>query len=176
MRKDAAVLRRSFISNLFILIIIFAFGGYQNVEALSLRAGASSGAVEADPLLQTQGEEECAEPSEDDLKEAKEKFQKWTDKNAPDAKTTGDVADKIMAKYDTSPQGGDGKLSRDEIKDLLKDADIGTWLTRGCWADGLLEKFDTPLSDPPNPEHDGKISKAELKAALDEMKIKPPAS
>jgi hypothetical protein len=34
-------------------------------------------------------------------------------------------------------------IDRDELLKLLEEADIGNWLTRGAWADGILEKLDT---------------------------------
>ena len=40
----------------------------------------------------------------------------------------------------------------------LEDAGIGSWLTRGKWADGILSEVDT--------SGDKAISEAELRAAL----------
>lgn len=42
------------------------------------------------------------------------------------------------AKKDTK----DGKVNRSELQDLLSDAGIGTWATRGAWASGITKKLD----------------------------------
>lgn len=36
----------------------------------------------------------------------------------------------------------DGRIGRDELLTLLKEADIGNWATRGMWADGIIEELD----------------------------------
>ncbi|HEX5063740.1 MAG TPA: EF-hand domain-containing protein [Kofleriaceae bacterium] len=36
----------------------------------------------------------------------------------------------------------DGKMTKDEIKQMLSDAGVGNGLTRGAWADGILKKLD----------------------------------
>src|SRR5207249_1924275 len=46
-----------------------------------------------------------------------------------------------------------GKINRDELMQLLKDAGIGNWLTRGQWANGILAALDH--------DHDGEISGVE---------------
>lgn len=38
--------------------------------------------------------------------------------------------------------GADQRLSRSEVVTLLKRAGIGSMLTRGAWADGVMERFD----------------------------------
>jgi len=48
----------------------------------------------------------------------------------------------------------------------LGEADIGTWITRGCWADGILDKFDS--------DADRCLSKDEIKKALDDIGVTPP--
>lgn len=58
---------------------------------------------------------------------------------------------KAFGHYD---ENTDGKIDRDELIELLKDAGIGNWLTRGQWADGILAELDT--------DNDGAISAAEL--------------
>jgi len=39
-------------------------------------------------------------------------------------------------------QSNDKKLHRAELIDLLKDAGIGNWLTRGSWADAIIAELD----------------------------------
>ena len=50
----------------------------------------------------------------------------------------------------------DGKIDRAELMELLKEAGIGNWLTRGQWANGILAVLDV--------DKDGAISAAELEA------------
>jgi Ca2+-binding EF-hand superfamily protein len=38
---------------------------------------------------------------------------------------------------------GNGQISRSELKSLLGDAGVGSALTRGAWADGVMDHFDT---------------------------------
>jgi Ca2+-binding EF-hand superfamily protein len=73
------------------------------------------------------------------------------------------VADKFggdyhaaFAHYDNNNK--DGKINKAELGELLKDAGIGNWLTRGAWADGIIAELDT--------DKDGTISAAEFEAAL----------
>jgi hypothetical protein len=40
-------------------------------------------------------------------------------------------------------QSKDGKINRAELLNLLADAGIGNWLTRGAWADGIIAELDT---------------------------------
>lgn len=42
--------------------------------------------------------------------------------------------------------GQDQHLNRSEVISLLKRAGIGNMLTRGAWADGILERFDANKS------------------------------
>jgi Ca2+-binding EF-hand superfamily protein len=58
--------------------------------------------------------------------------------------------------YDTQPR--DGKISKAELVELLSDADIGNWITRGQWADGIIAELDT--------DQDGSISWSEFNAVL----------
>ena len=44
--------------------------------------------------------------------------------------------------FDSYDQDHDGKVTKDEILNLLKDADVGNAFTRGAWADGVLKKLD----------------------------------
>lgn len=39
--------------------------------------------------------------------------------------------------------GSSGLVEREDLLQLLKDAQIGSWLTRGAWADGIVEELDT---------------------------------
>ena len=56
-------------------------------------------------------------------------------------------------------KGGIGTLvDKTELMTMLEDAGIGSWLTRGKWADGILSEVDT--------SGDKAISEAELRAAL----------
>jgi hypothetical protein len=55
--------------------------------------------------------------------------------------------------------GAGSLVERDDLKVLLKDAGIGNWITRGAWADGVIEQFDK--------DKDKKISADELRAALE---------
>ena len=52
----------------------------------------------------------------------------------------------------------DGKINRDELINLLKDARVGNWLTRGTWADGIVSALDA--------DEDGRVSEAEFGRAL----------
>lgn len=42
--------------------------------------------------------------------------------------------------------GKDDLISRSELIDFLKDADVGTWVTRGIWADEILNRIDKDKS------------------------------
>ena len=46
---------------------------------------------------------------------------------------------KAFDKYDADH---DGNMTRDEIIELLDDAGVGNGLTRGMWANGILDKLD----------------------------------
>jgi len=35
-----------------------------------------------------------------------------------------------------------GMINGDELFDLLTDADVGNFLTRGAWRDGIMERLD----------------------------------
>jgi Ca2+-binding EF-hand superfamily protein len=63
---------------------------------------------------------------------------------------------RAFAHYDDRRK--DGTINKDELLELLKDAGIGNWLTRGGWADGIIAELDT--------DHDGVISVAEFEAVL----------
>jgi Ca2+-binding EF-hand superfamily protein len=60
-----------------------------------------------------------------------------------------------FAHYDAD---GDGVVHKDELKSLLKDAGIGSGLTRGAWANGIMEMV--------NSKGDGGISWAEFETVF----------
>jgi Ca2+-binding EF-hand superfamily protein len=62
---------------------------------------------------------------------------------------------RAFAHYGRTP---DGKIAREALVGLLKDAGVGSWLTRGAWADGILAALDA--------DQDGTISEAEFEAVL----------
>lgn len=63
---------------------------------------------------------------------------------------------KAFDHYDSDNK--DGKISKDELVRLLADAGVGTWMTRGMWADGIIAELDT--------DKDGSISGVEFECAL----------
>ena len=69
-----------------------------------------------------------------------------------DDRFNGDL-DKAFRHYDGD---GDGKINPGELTELLKDAGIGNWLTRGQWVKAIVDALDV--------DRDGAISKEELKA------------
>lgn len=62
--------------------------------------------------------------------------------------------------FDTYAQGtGSGSLlERDDLLEVLADADVGNWMTRGAWADGVVKELDS--------SGDAKISRSEFRLAL----------
>jgi hypothetical protein len=50
--------------------------------------------------------------------------------------------DRAFAHY-ASTKGAPGILDRDELMQVLEDAGIGSWVTRGLWADGVIKELDT---------------------------------
>jgi Ca2+-binding EF-hand superfamily protein len=65
-------------------------------------------------------------------------------------KFDGDV-EAAFAYYDIN---NDGKIDRSELMDLLTDAGVGNWFTRGRWADGILAELDK--------DNDGAITPTDL--------------
>ncbi len=54
---------------------------------------------------------------------------------------------------------GDGLVSKAELKALLRDAGVGSGLTRWAWADGVIGELDA--------DGDGHISWAEFEAVFE---------
>ena len=55
----------------------------------------------------------------------------------------GDTSLASMRKlFDSYDKDGDQKISADELKQLLKDVDIGNFATRGAWVDGITKALD----------------------------------
>jgi Ca2+-binding EF-hand superfamily protein len=61
---------------------------------------------------------------------------------------------KAFEHYDRDKRG----IDRTELMEFLADAGIGSWLTRGAWADGVMSALDT--------DRDGVISLDEFEAVL----------
>jgi hypothetical protein len=72
------------------------------------------------------------------------------------AQRRGLTMEQLFDAYDRT--GKDGALTRDELTELLKDADVGSWYNRGQYVRGVLEYLDKDSSD--------SISRDELNAAL----------
>jgi Ca2+-binding EF-hand superfamily protein len=66
---------------------------------------------------------------------------------------------KAFEHYDRDKQ--DGKINKEELGQLLKDAGIGNWLTRGAWAKGVIAALDA--------DKDGTISGSEFEAVLNRV-------
>lgn len=47
---------------------------------------------------------------------------------------------KLFDRYDVDH---DGKITKPELTQLLKDIDIGNSFTRGAWVKGIIDKLDT---------------------------------
>ena len=60
--------------------------------------------------------------------------------------------------FDAYDRDNDGKMTKDEIKELLSDAGVGNGLTRGAWADGILKKLDM--------NHDSGVQWAEFESVF----------
>lgn len=58
-------------------------------------------------------------------------------------KKYGNTEEASMKKlFETYDANADGKIDKNELTQLLKDADIGNSLTRGAWVKGIMEKLD----------------------------------
>jgi len=62
---------------------------------------------------------------------------------------------KAFAHYDANHDGG---IDAAEIKNLLSDAGIGNFATRGKWAEGILQRLDK--------NHDGRIQWSEFESGI----------
>lgn len=60
------------------------------------------------------------------------------------------------AAFDHYDADGNGEIDSDELKALLKDAGVGSGLTRWAWAKGVMEEADA--------DQNGTISWAEFEA------------
>ena len=38
--------------------------------------------------------------------------------------------------------GGTGEVDKEDLLAMLEDAGVGSWLTRGAWADGIIGELD----------------------------------
>ena len=61
--------------------------------------------------------------------------------------------------YDKA-DGEDSKIGPSALEQLLADADVGNWLTRSLWVDGVLQALDK--------DKDGAISWEEFESILEE--------
>lgn len=57
--------------------------------------------------------------------------------------------------------GGDDRVSRAELRHLLRDAEIGSRFSRGFWVDGVIDRFDG-VGGPKNDQ----IDRSELDTAM----------
>jgi Ca2+-binding EF-hand superfamily protein len=85
-----------------------------------------------------------------------------TDDNAAElkAKVKKLVGEKYQGDYKKAfdHYGADGVVTRAGVLSLLKDAGVGNGMTRGMWADGIIDKMDA--------SKDGKIQWSEFEAGV----------
>ncbi len=55
-------------------------------------------------------------------------------------------------------RSSDPVVDKDELIDLLRDADVGNGMTRGFWADGIIREVDA--------DHDGKVAWSEFERVM----------
>jgi Ca2+-binding EF-hand superfamily protein len=60
-------------------------------------------------------------------------------RNLVESRFGGDYR-KAFECYDRNSDGG---IDRDEVMNVLRQAGVGSGLTRGAWADGALDRLDT---------------------------------
>jgi len=68
----------------------------------------------------------------------------------------------LEAAFRAYDRGSDGALSSAELRALLADARVGNGLTRGFWADEIIERMDQL----PGARRNGKVDWAELETLL----------
>jgi hypothetical protein len=87
-------------------------------------------------------------PEDPNVKELREKVAKLVDE-----KFGGDY----QAAFDHYNKNRDTGIDHGELMDLLGDADIGNFITRGFWADGVLDFLDKKAGD-----KDGRVQWSEF--------------
>jgi hypothetical protein len=107
------------------------FGG-GIVPAVQQGGGGAGGAHSASELAYTQVAQ-AGQEEDENVKELKTKVKALVEK-----KFKGDYRAGFSA-YDGNKDGG---LDKDELKNLLSDAEVGNGLTRGAWANGIIKKLD----------------------------------
>jgi hypothetical protein len=65
-----------------------------------------------------------------------------------DARFGGHTTAQIKKLFLSYDKNGDGCAGRNEVEELLSDAGVGNWVTRGYWVDGVFDKLDV------NPKND----------------------
>lgn len=65
---------------------------------------------------------------------------------------------RAMFEHYSRHRQGDERIDRDELSELLADAEIGNRLTRGSWVIGVLRQLDT--------DHDSAVSWAEFERVV----------
>ena len=68
----------------------------------------------------------------------------------------------VFGRYD---RNGDGRLTAAELATWLEDADVGNWLTRAMWVDGIMRRVDD--------SGDAAISLDELMGAISRGLVDP---
>lgn len=160
------------LKKLWLIAMVLFMAPQSFADNLELHRRDSSGIVLRDPLLDDyQGSvaNEClADPTDAELAEARDKFQKWVNEKLPKAKDTGEIAKEIMTKFDTN---GDKKITSTELESLLEEADIGNWITRSCWATGIIDHFEKESSED---NKDKALTEEEISAGLTKIGITAP--
>lgn len=64
-----------------------------------------------------------------------------------DKKIGGHEPEQVRKLFLTYDSNGDAMLNRGELEDLLEDAGVGNWFTRGRWVSGVFEKLDKAPAD-----------------------------
>lgn len=74
----------------------------------------------------------------------------------------GDHARELYSAYDADH---DGRLTHEELRRLLGDADVGNALTRGAWVSGIFERTDT--------DRDGSLTFEEIEGVVRDRSAEP---